>query len=130
MSKAQKIIGYGDSREKNDFYATPEESTESLMRVTTFRGNIYEPCCGQGNISKVLIKNGYNVFSSDLVDRGYGTPRIDFLMETQKHDNIITNPPFKNALEFAEKAVELARYKVALLLKLSFFGRCSKEKFL
>jgi hypothetical protein len=33
MSKAQKIIGYGDSREKNDFYATPEESTESLMKV-------------------------------------------------------------------------------------------------
>ena len=50
------------------------------MRVTTFRGDIYEPCCGQGHISKVLIENGYNVFSSDLVDRGYGTPRIDFLM--------------------------------------------------
>ena len=43
-------------KEKNDFYATPEESTESLLRVTTFRGDIYEPCCGQGHISKVLIK--------------------------------------------------------------------------
>ncbi len=99
------------------------------MRVTTFRGDIYEPCCGQGHISKVLIKNGYNVFSSDLVDRGYGTPRIDFLMETQKHDNIITNPPFKNALEFAEKAVELSRYKVALLLKLSFLEGVARRDF-
>ena len=129
MSKAQKIVGFGNDREKNDFYATPEESTESLLRVTTFRGNIYEPCCGQGHISKVLIKNGYNVFSSDLVDRGYGTPRIDFLMETKKHDNIITNPPFKNALEFAEKAVELARYKVALLLKLSFLEGVARRDF-
>ena len=55
MSKAQKIVGFGNSREKNDFYATPEDSTESLMKVTQFRGDIYEPCCGQGHISKVLI---------------------------------------------------------------------------
>ena len=50
-------------------------------------------------------------------------------METQKHDNIITNPPFKNALEFAEKAVELARYKVALLLKLSFLEGVARRDF-
>ena len=33
MSKAQKIVGFGNDREKNDFYATPQESTESLLRV-------------------------------------------------------------------------------------------------
>ena len=90
MSKAQKIIGFGDNREKNDFYATPEESTESLLRVASFRGDIYEPCCGQGHISKVLIKHGFNVFSSDLVDRGYGTPRIDFLMEKNRLNVAVT----------------------------------------
>ena len=129
MNKAQQIVGYSANREKNDFYATPEESTEKLLNVVTFRGNIYEPCCGQGHISKVLIKHGYKVFSSDLVDRGYGTPRVDFLMETQKHDNIVTNPPFKNALEFAERALELSRYKVALLLKLSFLEGVARRNF-
>ena len=129
MNKAQQIVGYSTNREKNDFYATPEQSTEKLLSVVTFRGNIYEPCCGQGHISKVLIKHGYKVFSSDLVDRGYGTPRIDFLMETQKHDNIVTNPPFKNALEFAERALELSRYKVALLLKLSFLEGVARRNF-
>ena len=129
MNKAQQIVGFSANREKNDFYATPEESTEKLLRVTTFRGNIYEPCCGQGHISKVLIKHGYKVFSSDLVDRGYGTPRIDFLMETQKHDNIVTNPPFKNAMEVAERALELSRYKVALLLKLSFLEGVARRNF-
>ena len=129
MNKAQQIVGFSANREKNDFYATPEESTEKLLRVVTFRGRIYEPCCGQGHISEVLIKHGYKVFSSDLVDRGYGTPRIDFLMETQKHDNIVTNPPFKNALEFAERALELSRYKVALLLKLSFLEGVARRNF-
>lgn len=129
MNKAQQIVGYSANREKNDFYATPQESTEKLLNVVTFRGKIYEPCCGQGHISKVLIKHGYKVFSSDLVDRGYGTPRVDFLMETQKHDNIVTNPPFKNALEFAERALELSRYKVALLLKLSFLEGVARRNF-
>ena len=129
MNKAQQIVGFSANREKNDFYATPEESTEKLLRVTSFRGNIYEPCCGQGHISRVLIKHGYKVFSSDLVDRGYGTSRVDFLMETQKHDNIVTNPPFKNALEFAERALELSRYKVALLLKLSFLEGVARRNF-
>ena len=129
MNKAQQIVGYSANREKNDFYATPEESTEKLLRVVTFRGRIYEPCCGQGHISEVLVKHGYEVFSSDLVDRGYGTPRVDFLMETQKYDNIVTNPPFKNALEFAERALELSRYKVALLLKLSFLEGVARRNF-
>tara|TARA_R100000388_G_C7202050_1_gene139066 strand:+ start:42 stop:581 length:540 start_codon:yes stop_codon:yes gene_type:complete len=129
MNKAQQIVGFSANREKNDFYATPEESTEKLLRVVTFRGRIYEPCCGQGHISEVLIKHGYEVFSSDLVDRGYGTPRVDFLMETQKHDNIVTNPPFKNALEFAERALELSRNKVALLLKLSFLEGVARRNF-
>ena len=129
MNKAQQIVGYSTNREKNDFYATPEESTDKLLNVVTFKGDIYEPCCGQGHISKVLIKHGYKVTSSDLVDRGYGTPRVDFLMETQKYDNIVTNPPFKNALEFAERALELSRYKVALLLKLSFLEGVARRNF-
>ena len=75
-----KISGHnfrGD-REKNDFYATPSQATEKLLQVEQFDGKIYEPCCGQGHISKVLIDNGYDVESTDLVDRGYGQSHIDF----------------------------------------------------
>ena len=129
MNKAQQIVGYSTNREKNDFYATPQKSTERLLAVEKFNGKILEPCCGQGHISKVLIQHGYKVTSNDLIDRGYGTPRVDFLMETQKHDNIVTNPPFKNALEFAERALELSRYKVALLLKLSFLEGVARRNF-
>ena len=41
--------------------------------------NILEPCCGIGSISKILKENGYSVYSSDLIDRGYGEETgIDF----------------------------------------------------
>ena len=118
-----RIVGYNhkNTREKDDFYATPEKTTQSLLYV--------EPCCGQGHISKVLKANGHTVTSTDLVDRGYGIGRVDFLMETQRSDNIITNPPYKNALAFAEHAVDLAYEKVALLLKLSFLEGVQRKAF-
>ena len=34
--------------------------------------NIWECACGQGHLSEVLKANGYNVKSTDLIDRGYG----------------------------------------------------------
>ena len=63
------------------------------------------------------------------MDRGYGIGRVNFLMETQRHDNIITNPPYKNALAFAKHAVDLAHEKVALLLKLSFLEGIERKAF-
>lgn len=129
MNRAMQIVGVSDTRQKDDFYATPSEATWKLLDVENFVGNIYEPCCGQGHISKVLEDAKYNVESTDLVDRGFGSPNIDFLMEREQRDNIITNPPYKNALEFAEKAVELSRYKVALLLKLNFLEGQARRKF-
>ena len=126
-----RIVGYNHNktREKDDFYATPEKTTQSLLDVEVFSNNVWECCCGQGHISKVLKANGHTVTSTDLVDRGYGTSRVDFLMETQRHDNIITNPPYKNALAFATKAVDLAHKKVALLLKLNFLEGIERKTF-
>ena len=120
---AMKTVGFnvrGD-RQKDDYYATPPEATDALLSVESFEGNIFEPCCGEGHISKRLIERGYTVESSDLVDRGYGIPKRDFLFEREKRDNIITNPPYaKMSLLMAEHAQSIARYKTALLLKITF----------
>ena len=128
---AMKIVGHNlnGSRQKDDFYATPPRTTKALLNVEKFKGDIWEPCCGQGHISRVLMEHGYSVRSTDLVDRGYGQPRIDFLLETKRCDNIITNPPYKNALEFAEHAVQLCDRKVALLLKLNFLEGIRRKSF-
>ena len=117
-------------RQKDDFYATPPEATQQLLDVEKFQGKIYEPCCGQGHISKVLIKNGYDVESSDLVDRGYGKSNIDFLMEYQTRDNIITNPPYGRLLmQFVKQTQKIADKKIAMLLKLTFLEGQERKEF-
>jgi len=117
-------------RQKDDFYATPPEATQQLLDVEKFKGKIYEPCCGQGHISKVLIKNGYDVESSDLVNRGYGKSNIDFLMEYQTRDNIITNPPYGRLLmQFVRQTQKIADKKIAMLLKLTFLEGQERKEF-
>jgi hypothetical protein len=91
-----------------------------LLRVEKFQGSIWEPACGDGAMSRVLEADGYNVISSDLEPRGYGT-QADFLNCNILHaPNIVTNPPFKIAREFAEHALDLKCIKLALLCKLAF----------
>jgi hypothetical protein len=95
-------------RVQDDFYPTPPRGIESLLRVETFDGPIWEPACGDGAISMVLKAHGYAVESTDLVDRGYGKPGIDFLMEfAPLAPNIVTNPPFKLAVLLVRKSLEL-----------------------
>lgn len=117
-------------RVENDFYATPISATEALMKVENFNGKIWEPACGDGKMSKVLEK--YNkTISSDLYDRGYGTPNIDFLkIKDKNYDNIVTNPPFEFFQEFAETALNIVKYKVALFGKLQALEGQKRATFL
>jgi hypothetical protein len=105
----------------DDFHETPRIAVDSLLAVESFDGAIWEPACGHGAISDILLARGFEVVSTDLVSRGYGQGRVDFLMETSPlAPNIITNPPFKLAAEFADKAHVLAGGKVALLCRLGW----------
>lgn len=87
-------------------------------------------------MAKVLEKNGYNVIGTDLVYRGYGDKEsLDFLEETldEFEGDIITNPPYKYALEFVQKALDSVQVgrKVAMFLKLQFLeGKERKQFFL
>ena len=83
-----------DDRFENDFYATPLDAIEDLIKYEKFDGKIWECACGNGAMSKVMKDNGYEVYSSDLIDRGYGETGIDFLKSDMKFDNIINNTPF------------------------------------
>lgn len=121
-SSALAYVGHnanGD-REENDFYPTPESATQELLNRIKIIGDIWECACGDGAMSEVMIRNGYNVYSSDLINRGYGETGIDFLTSNRKADNIITNPPFNLATEFTLKAFDLAKHKVIMLSKISY----------
>ena len=110
-------------REANDYYATEPKALELLLILEQFSPRVWECACGEGHLSEVLKKRGYSVVSSDLIDRGYGTGGVDFLECYNAWDgDIITNPPYKYAKEFAEHALDLVAdgRKVALFLKVQF----------
>lgn len=67
-----------NEREANDYYATEPKAVELLLEQETFAPKIWEPACGEGHISEVLRKHGHEVYSTDLIDRGYGQGGIDF----------------------------------------------------
>jgi len=122
--RAQSIVGTNSDggRPKHDFYPTPRIGTTSLLDVEKFVGNIWEPACGDGAMSRVLENYGYMVHSSDILYYGYqDSDIVDFLeVDLLLEPNIVTNPPFILAQEFAQHALDLGTEKVALLCKLAF----------
>lgn len=120
-------------RQREDYYATEPRATELLCQLVQFDGSILEPSCGEGHISEELKKAGYDVVSRDLVDRGYGEV-ADFLAidNLEWNGNIVTNPPYKYAQEFVEKALQIIPEgkKVCMFLKLTFLeGKARKQLF-
>jgi hypothetical protein len=118
-------------RQKHDFYATEPKAMEVLLEVERFNKNIWECACGQGHLSEVLKQYGYNVKSTDLIDRGYGEGNVDFLKQTEMFNgDIITNPPYKFASDFIYKALELIPEgnKIAMFLKLQFLEGKARKK--
>lgn len=65
--------------EKDHYYRTPVAATAALLDRETFAPFVWDPCCGDGAIAKVLVARGYVVIASDLVERGYAAGGVDFL---------------------------------------------------
>ena len=108
------LFGKRKSNIKNDLVTTPEYVTEELLKQEEFKGVVFEPCCGNGRISKVLIREGLNVISSDKIDYGYGEKKNLFHIG-KKFDNIITNPPFTEQSKVKKHLLKITRRKLALL---------------
>lgn len=103
-----------------DFFPTPEWATYALIDNENFSGDIWECACGNGAMSRVLATTGNKIRNSDLYNRGFGEPGIDFTTTQDCADNIITNPPYNSAEQFVHSGVKLAGRKFALLLRLAF----------
>lgn len=107
---------------------------ELLLSEEEFSDVIWECACGEGHLSKVLEKHGFEVISTDLIYRGYGDPEpMNFLEESFEdfEGDIITNPPYKYALKFVQRALESVKQgrKVAMFLKLQFLESKSRREF-
>ena len=84
-------------------------------------------------MSEVLKAAGYEVVSRDLVDRGYGEVADFLAIDNLAWDgDIVTNPPYKFAQQFVEKALNIIPKgkKVAMFLKLTFLeGKARRALF-
>lgn len=146
-------------REVNDFYATSPQALEIFLDKLKEDGielhnDIWECACGEGHLSKVLENRGYRVLSTDLIDRGYGNildffecsilnetyylcldkPGIQTLKLPNRYFNgdILTNPPYRQAKEFVEHALDILEdgYYAIFLLKIQFLeGKARKKLF-
>lgn len=126
-------------REKDDYYATDPNALRILLDKLendgiTLHKDIWECACGEGHLSKVLKSKNYNVYSTDLVNRGYEDEKMDFLKvnATEIDADILTNPPYKFAKEFVRKALEIQKdgYYTIMFLKIQFLeGQARQELF-
>ncbi len=111
-----------------DFFPTPAWATHALIDNEDFRGDIWEPACGDGAMSRVLETTGNKVISSDLHDRGYGEADHDFLDSWRRATNIVTNPPYNAAEGFVRAGIERSSAKFALLLRLAFLEGANRQR--
>ena len=125
-----------DTREAEDYYATDPKALQDFLNEFTkdhsLSNIIWEPACGEGNLSDLLQDKGYAVFSTDKIDRGYGA-KVNFI----KGENwtwsgdIITNPPYKLAQDFIEQSLSLVgpkRYAI-FLLRIQFLEGQKRKAF-
>ena len=112
-------------RESMDFYATSPVAIDLLKKKIDLPYRILEPACGSGCLSERLKGQGHEVYSYDIVDRGYGDVQNFFEMLTAPIDGefaVVTNPPYKYALEFVQHSLEIVPdgCLVCMFLKTTF----------
>lgn len=119
---AAKSKAAGRERDDYDWYIEPDWCVELLIQKVSFDGPIHDPACGSGTIPQVLKDHGWAATGSDIVDRGYGYRCTDFLAEEILYDNIVTNPPYRQAAAFVKRALQVCRGKVAMIVRLDFLA--------
>jgi predicted RNA methylase len=143
------VTGHRDVRLADDSYATPEWCTRLLLPHLQ-RGDVLEPCCGTGQIAKVIHETwnatgAYLAVEGVEIDPGRSAAAIEsgyfdhvstdnFLEWHQSNDTchrwplIVTNPPFSLALEFVKRSLEVAD-TVAMLLRLAWLSSAERNAF-
>lgn len=112
-------------RHNMDWYIEPRWAVDLFLDREEIPGPAWDPACGSGTIPKACRERFIETGASDAADRGFGLVH-DFLgMEPMPRwrlpiASIITNPPYKLAQQFVEKALTIATRKVAVLVQSKF----------
>ncbi|MCZ4351549.1 hypothetical protein O4H61_03385 [Roseovarius aestuarii] len=110
-----------------DDFPTPPWATRALCEWLKARcmipplADVREPAANRGHMARVLGEYFARVHASDIHDYGVGYPVCDYLFGPVPERSfwVITNPPFKLALAFIERARASAGY-VAMIVRSAF----------
>lgn len=110
-----------------DGFNTPKIAVESILEKEKLYKNVWEPAAGLHYIAKELDVAGHNVFTSDIhrwhKDTECQRSFMDFTQSPYGDDyDVFTNPPFKQAFNFAMHGLRILNKDatVALLLRVQF----------
>lgn len=133
MSHVHGIAPDAANRDPNDFYKTPPVATRRFLDAEKITGPVWEPACGDGAISRVLDEErGIETHSTDLHDYGYGQSGVDFLtcrLPDFGFRSVVTNPPFKHARAFVDRALGFGPEKVCVLMRLMWLESKTRHTF-
>lgn len=128
-----------EDRESLDPFPTPCWATRAFVEHilgNNILGNkdrlkqmtCWEPACGEGHMVKPLREYFGEVRASDIHPYGFGDV-VNFL-EPSSYDKpvdwIITNPPFRMAEAFIDKANKVATQGIAMLTRTVFLEGCKR----
>lgn len=113
-----------------DDFPTPPWATRALCEWLADQGyaleqqTVREPAANRGCMVRPLTEFFGTVLSSDVHDYGFGYPVRDYLFGLESDlsptDWTITNPPFRLAEQFIERALATSRSGVAVILRSAF----------
>lgn len=90
-------------RDPLDYDPTPPEATAAFLSVAADRlrqigGPVWEPAVGGGHMADELVRGGFEVIGSDVVDRGWPGTQVSSLYEFAMPPGgariAVTNPPY------------------------------------
>jgi hypothetical protein len=112
-----------------DDFPTPPWATRALCEwLRGFHAlgeqSCREPAANRGHMARALLESFGMVLASDVHDYGMGYPVRDYLFgpasDLSRTDWTITNPPFRLAEQFVDRALELSNRGCAMLVRSAF----------
>lgn len=117
------------SRASRDFYGSPPSIiTDLLAKHRIPHMPIWECAAGELNLVEPLEAAGYEVVTSDIIERNAKLDYVEDFLATKelRAPIVLTNPPYSEAKEFILHAIELGAEYVYMFLKTTFLETQSR----
>jgi hypothetical protein len=129
----------GSNRDGTDFYRTPMHAVEALVKAIKIPDPTLDPCAGDGALIRAVKdlpgRMGGRFRGMEIDEHLVAAARADDLVVNHcdglaaswRHENVLMNPPYKEALEWVRRGVD-ARSCTALV-RLGFLASKKRREF-